>query len=638
MTRTASALRISGVNLQLLDGSGKTDSKTGKGNLILGYNETPGAQTGSHNVIVGDSHTATGYASRRSPATRTSPRATTSCSAASATSPPASTRPITGGYNNTASGTYGAVAGGGGNLAGAIAGSVSGGCGNVAGTGTSTKESTCSPEDRFQSVSGGTFNKARTSSASISGGCGNEVGTVQPVETQCEALLGTRFQWMGGGVANLIEANSIGTAAVGGMLNRVGTSGVEGDYAAAVGGNRNRATGTSSVALGGYDNAASYSLTTTTGGRGNDVVGYNGSSVGGLDNAVVGGYGASVGGRLNVAADGYSATVGGCANLAGDYTAPSPTDCPTTGAQVVVGGQENIAKGRTSVIAGGRFNEAVAGHNFGGAFGGCRNTVGSVKSATFVCEDYPSSFGGGRRRRGEQRRRDEPQRRDVRRVQQRDPQQHVSRRGSSATRRSSTARATRRLPHREVAWQDAGHDPRPPHDDRPARARRRRPPSPLPSRTPGRRRCPRPPAAPSTAKPVQGIPQAAAQPAHGAEPAQPKHPQRPVDDRRLRRAGTGRQEPPVAPSKLDAAWRCAARWTFDSLRPISSASARRWGLGPTVRVIDPKMLEDDLISRPSRCPTPPTRGPGSSTRTSRAAAISTSTARTGSGAPPRRDK
>lgn len=392
VTRTASALRISGTNLQLVDGSGKTDSKTGKGNLIVGYNETPGAQTGSHNVIVGDSHTATSYASLIA-GNKNQSKAPYQLLGGYNNISSGQYASIPGGYANTVTSTYGSIVGGGGNLASAYAATIAGGCGNVAGTGTSAKESTCAPEGRFQSVSGGTFNKARASSASISGGCGNEVGTVQPAETQCETLPGTRFQWMGGGIANLIEANSIGTAAVGGQLNRVGTSGVEGDYAAAVGGNRNRATGTSSVALGGYDNAASYSLTTTTGGRGNDVVGYNGSSVGGLDNAVVGGYGASFGGRRNVAADGYAATLGGCANLAGDYTAPSPSDCPTTGTQVVVGGQENVAKGRAGVIAGGRFNEAVAAHNFGGAFGGCRNTVGSVKSVTFTCEDYPSSFG-----------------------------------------------------------------------------------------------------------------------------------------------------------------------------------------------------------------------------------------------------
>jgi hypothetical protein len=57
---TTNELRLTGVNLRLLNGLGSTDTTNGLGNLIVGYNEprdsgeTP--QTGSHNVVVGKQH------------------------------------------------------------------------------------------------------------------------------------------------------------------------------------------------------------------------------------------------------------------------------------------------------------------------------------------------------------------------------------------------------------------------------------------------------------------------------------------------------------------------------------------------------------------------------------------------------
>lgn len=54
-------LLISGVNVQIVNGTGNTQSVNGKGNLILGYNvesnlpvDIQGGRTGSHNIIVGD--------------------------------------------------------------------------------------------------------------------------------------------------------------------------------------------------------------------------------------------------------------------------------------------------------------------------------------------------------------------------------------------------------------------------------------------------------------------------------------------------------------------------------------------------------------------------------------------------------
>jgi hypothetical protein len=63
--RNCNTVKVIG-NLQIVNGMGKTDTTNGCGNLIVGYNEasiaSPGARTGSHNVIVGRYHSHASYA------------------------------------------------------------------------------------------------------------------------------------------------------------------------------------------------------------------------------------------------------------------------------------------------------------------------------------------------------------------------------------------------------------------------------------------------------------------------------------------------------------------------------------------------------------------------------------------------
>jgi hypothetical protein len=55
-------LAITGANLQLLSGSGNTAAApNGTGNLIVGYDENAGDQTGSHNILLGYGHRFTSY-------------------------------------------------------------------------------------------------------------------------------------------------------------------------------------------------------------------------------------------------------------------------------------------------------------------------------------------------------------------------------------------------------------------------------------------------------------------------------------------------------------------------------------------------------------------------------------------------
>jgi hypothetical protein len=55
-------LEISGANVQIDNGAGQTfNTNNGLGNLFLGYNEGPGSQTGSHNLVLGFNQSFTSY-------------------------------------------------------------------------------------------------------------------------------------------------------------------------------------------------------------------------------------------------------------------------------------------------------------------------------------------------------------------------------------------------------------------------------------------------------------------------------------------------------------------------------------------------------------------------------------------------
>jgi hypothetical protein len=145
-------LRISGVNVQIVSGSGTTDDNgtlTGLGNLIIGYNADTGAggadagsRTGSHNLIVGDGHRYTKFGGLIAGFNNT-------ISAAYAV--------VSGGQNSTASGNRSSVSGGTFNTASGESSSVSGGANNTA-SGINS------------SVSGGDGNSATVAAASVSGG------------------------------------------------------------------------------------------------------------------------------------------------------------------------------------------------------------------------------------------------------------------------------------------------------------------------------------------------------------------------------------------------------------------------------------------------------------------------------------
>jgi len=65
VTRNGNVIVFSGVNVQIVDGSGDTyGDVNGLGNLIVGYNELRGTsdnRTGSHNVVIGAEHNYSSY-------------------------------------------------------------------------------------------------------------------------------------------------------------------------------------------------------------------------------------------------------------------------------------------------------------------------------------------------------------------------------------------------------------------------------------------------------------------------------------------------------------------------------------------------------------------------------------------------
>jgi hypothetical protein len=54
-------VQFAAVNVQITNGAGATASVNGTGNLVLGYDESPGSQIGSHDLVLGRNQTFTGY-------------------------------------------------------------------------------------------------------------------------------------------------------------------------------------------------------------------------------------------------------------------------------------------------------------------------------------------------------------------------------------------------------------------------------------------------------------------------------------------------------------------------------------------------------------------------------------------------
>ena len=153
-------VQFSGVNLQIINGSGVETTINGEGNLVLGYDEKPGTQTGSHDLLLGG--TGNSYTSYGGIVGGAYNNKISSGYAS-----------VLGGAENTASGYTSTILGGRSNKTSANLTTVSGGCSNLAGTGALTVNSACTNtalKGYFASILGGTGNQAEGENASVSGG------------------------------------------------------------------------------------------------------------------------------------------------------------------------------------------------------------------------------------------------------------------------------------------------------------------------------------------------------------------------------------------------------------------------------------------------------------------------------------
>ncbi|MEJ2642417.1 MAG: hypothetical protein P8010_22900 [Desulfosarcinaceae bacterium] len=196
-TGNVPVVRLSGVNLQLVNGQGDTESVNGAGNLIVGYNEAPPGLTaegraGSHNLVVGSHNRYESYAG------------------------------IVAGKDNEISGDYATVTGGQFNIASGNFSHVSGGGGFILGVGDQPLGLTNVASGAYAAILGGNQNEASGDHAAISGGSQNEAGG--------------RETSISGGQENI--ASGVASSVSGGRLNEA-----DGFYTAISGGEQNSTGG-----------------------------------------------------------------------------------------------------------------------------------------------------------------------------------------------------------------------------------------------------------------------------------------------------------------------------------------------------------------------------------------------------------
>jgi len=216
----AKTIRFTGVNVQVVNGLGATETANGLGNLVVGYQEPgnevdPDDRTGSHNAIVGRRNNYTGFGglvvgeSNRSYAPYAS---------------------IAGGRRNEADGPWSSVAGGGFNRASSTQSVVLGGAYNWSGSDSTV-------------VVGGEGNWAVPAGG---GGAGNKAVVVGGYDNrskgQGSVIVGGRFN----------ETTANYSAMLAGSSNLcVGDPSGGGSYCAIVGGEQNSTSNVTAATVGG---------------------------------------------------------------------------------------------------------------------------------------------------------------------------------------------------------------------------------------------------------------------------------------------------------------------------------------------------------------------------------------------------
>ena len=378
-------LRVSGANLQVVNGLGLTDSLNGLGNLIVGYNELIGVgdnRTGSHNIVGGNqnNYTDTGghivgvlnavsskWASVSGGQGNTASGFASSISGGNSNSASGFRTSVSGGQRNTASGFYSSVSGGSYNIASFNGCSVSGGRNNGAsGIGSS--------------VSGGGFNTASGTESSISGGYfQNASGELSSISGGRSNVASANHSTVSGGYLNIASGSS--SSVSGGRANTA--SGISSSIG---GGSDNRTYSFASSISGGASNRALADNSSVSGGRLNTASGYWASVSGGDGNAASDLFSSVSGGQSNVASATYASVSGGLGNTA-SYSLSS-----------ISGGLVNQATNRGSSVSGGIFNTASG---YGSSIsGGNSNTASGFRTSISggqynLASTFASSVSGG---------------------------------------------------------------------------------------------------------------------------------------------------------------------------------------------------------------------------------------------------
>jgi hypothetical protein len=163
VSRNGDVLTMSGMNLQVVNGTGTTEGTPNSlGNVIIGYNEDTGlggveARTGSHYLILGTDNAWTSFGGIVAGSSNNASRSYSSVTGGFANTASGYSASVSGGSNNIASGNYSSVSGGRYSTAYGDRSSVSGGYHNIA-------------FGSWSSVSGGAENAANGDYSSILGG------------------------------------------------------------------------------------------------------------------------------------------------------------------------------------------------------------------------------------------------------------------------------------------------------------------------------------------------------------------------------------------------------------------------------------------------------------------------------------
>jgi len=402
-------LVFSGVNLQIVSGSGSTSgevgvtcvvnadcpstiaptqswcefddgavqgncvSTNGSGNLIVGYNEDSGGganKVGSHNLVVGPDHTYSKYGGLVAGSANALSAVHSSVTGGSGNAATGRYSSIAAGHNNIALASHAAVTGGESNWATGAYSAVSGGRQNIAGGApvclggpngglpcTYDQDCGVDPSTGFTGVcGGGAYSSVCAGKSGTASGDYSSVAGGQSNEARAE------YGSVTGGGNNLAGGGSC----TGGPAD--GTpcdSDIDCEEAACLGsthpsvngGYLNQASGQYAAVAGGNANFAANTLTMVSGGQANTAGQALATVAGGKDNRATGGWATVVGGEQNSASEQYSTVGGGYSNtasgehatIAGGKLNSSPGDF-----SAMLGGFGNLASGNFSVAAGGR--------------------------------------------------------------------------------------------------------------------------------------------------------------------------------------------------------------------------------------------------------------------------------------------